>query len=867
MEMMKHLKYLIIAAFSLLAFSCTVEDIQDFPEDSDSLKVIFETPRIPVVDEVPSTKVSVLPDEVTDPNSIAYYYLWESTDTVGIFPNAGSQVYFSMADGEGTTHADFDGGAWSLRGGSSYHSYYPFVGDMYLDSDRIPVDFTGQRQSGTDNYSGSHIYFASSGVSPSGDILRFSYQMLNTMLRFDATLPVGTYTKLTLSLDDPLFVKEGYFDLNSPSIVADRYSRTMEISLDNFTVSSASSPVSIYVAQAPLDLRGQTMTVSIYSSDGRRYSYESHPGRAYVAGMCYRFRCTMTTTSSSFWMDTNVWPIDGNGNTILSKIPNYSASQNIPYLHWYNKPASPNGTVALLLGGEDYNDAPDLVLLDEWAATLTARGVQCVALMYRTPRPASPLHYCLSAWQDAQRAVRIIRNAINGDHGNFPFNANKIGVVGWSAGAHLGLMLATCASAASYTAVDGYETNNVPCNINWAILDAPAYVTTDSDGVLPSREGYGTDVTINSLFQFDAYTPPMCMLHGQDDPYTPMASTQIYRRIRKMRNPVYEVTGKPAAEVHLYPGVGHEPKSLERGIEFLRQMGFLGTLPASEESVLVRFSNDNARGQYIRENVWPNGQIPDYDATQVVPYLEWHFPANKKSNAIQIVYSGGSYKNSTPESFDVLSIRRYLNAKGITVVTLRYRYKYVNGTYDRPDAAHKHLAAWQDLQRTIRIVRSKAEQYGLDPDRIGIMGASAGGHLTVMGATTSRRQAYAPIDAIDQLSCKVQWGVACCPAYALTDGMDDYYSTTGGNDDSAILVPEFAFDLDTAPMLMIHGDSDPYAAMNSVKIWEKLTSMGIPAEVHTLALRPHSFQMSGYPGTGGYTWPDRVGEFLEWYFY
>ena len=860
MEKIKHLQYLIFAAFALLVFSCTVETPQDPFDESVPSEVVFVTPSIPVVDENgPSTRVSV------SPTATGYRFPWASTDTVGIFPSAGSQVYFSMADGAGTTYAEFDGGGWSLRQSSVYYSYYPFVGDMYLDSGRIPVDFTGQRQLGTATYDGANFYMASSGTTTSGGVLTFYYDMLNTVFRIDATLPVGTYTRMTMSLDEPLFVKEGYYDLSNPVIVAEHYMKTMEIALENFTVQSANSPVSIYAAQAPVDLRGKTVTIRIYSSDGRCYSYQMTPSRQYEAGNCYHFVCTMTTTPSSFWMDTNVWPEDGNHNPIVSKIPGYSASQSIPYLHWYNKPSSPNGTVALLLGGEDYNDAPNMALLDEWATTLTARGVQCVALMYRTPRGTE--HYCLSAWQDAQRAVRIIRNAINGTHTTFPFDANKIGVVGWSAGAHLGLMLATWSTGASYNPVDGYESGSIPCNINWAILDAPAYVTTDSDGILPTREGYGTDVSINSsLFRFDAYTPPMCMLHGQDDPYTPMGSTQIYRRIRKMRNPVYDVTGKPAAEVHLYPGVGHEPKSLDRGIEFLKQMGFLDPL-SSEESVLVRYSNDNARGQYIRENVWPNGQIPDYDVTQVVPYLEWHFPANRKSNAIQIVYSGGSYKNSTTDTWDVLSIRRYLNAKGITVVTLRYRYKYENGVYDRPDAAHKHLAAWQDLQRTIRVVRSKAAQYGLDPDRIGIMGASAGGHLTVMGATTSRRPAYAPIDAIDQLSCKVQWGIACCPAYALTDGTDDYYSTTGGNDDSAILVPEFAFDPDTAPMLMIHGDSDPYAAMNSVKIWEKLTTMGIPAEVHTLALRPHSFQSSGYPGTGGYTWPDRVGEFLEQYVY
>jgi acetyl esterase/lipase len=52
----------------------------------------------------------------------------------------------------------------------------------------------------------------------------------------------------------------------------------------------------------------------------------------------------------------------------------------------------------------------------------------------------------------------------------------------------------------------------------------------------------------------------------------------------------------------------------------------------------------------------------------------------------------------------------------------------------------KHITAWQDLQRAIKLVRSQAEKYGLDPNNIGIMGSSAGGHLTLMGVTSSQQQ-------------------------------------------------------------------------------------------------------------------------------
>ena len=85
----------------------------------------------------------------------------------------------------------------------------------------------------------------------------------------------------------------------------------------------------------------------------------------------------------------------------------------------------------------------------------------------------------------------------------------------------------------------------------------------------------------------------------------------------------------------------------------------------------------------------------------------------------------------------------------------------------------------------------------------------------------------------------------------------------GGNEDDARLVPELAFDPATCPMLFIHGDADGYAAMNSVKCWEQLRRMGIQSDLHTLATRGHCFQRKAAPGTGSYTWMDRIWEFMN----
>ena len=212
------------------------------------------------------------------------------------------------------------------------------------------------------------------------------------------------------------------------------------------------------------------------------------------------------------------------------------------------------------------------------------------------------------------------------------------------------------------------------------------------------------------------------------------------------------------------------------------------------------------------------GKIPDKQAHHKVPYIEWHHPKKRTSKAIQIIFSGGAYNRSKTDSFEVAPPRRFLNEKGITVVMLKYRVRPKNGLA-------KHTPAWQDLQRAIRVVRSQAEAKGLDPDRIGIMGSSAGGHLSLMGATSSKSRSYLPVDKLDKISCKVQWAIAIYPAYSLTDGAD-IPNEMGGNEDDARLVPEFSFDLETCPMLFIHGDEDPWSAMNSVKAWGTTSKNG-----------------------------------------
>ena len=537
------------------------------------------------------------------------------------------------------------------------------------------------------------------------------------------------------------------------------------------------------------------------------------------------------------------------------KKPGFKADENRrPFIEWYAPdPSSRTDLCMLIVSGGGFYSCCDKERLQPSIDRFVKAGFTVANLTYRTPRPKG-LAIHQSGWEDAQRAVRVVRS----EAAKRGFAPEKIGALGISAGSKLVCLLATSSLTPAYAPVD--EIDALPCNLLFAVPEAPAYVLTDGATTENARDGDAPDVKLVPELKFDAKTCPMCLVQGGADVISPNGSTQIYRQLRRMKIP---------AELHLFAGRSHDFQGdLNRGedgtgydhwfyrvMEFIRQMNYDGRL-GEPVDLMARFASDGDRASYAKEPVWPEGKMPDVQTNQCTPYLEWHLPKELKTTAIQIVYSGGCYTGNDPDGFEVAPARRYLNAKGMAVVTMKYRTPRPLG------GLAKHTTAWQDLQRAIRVVRSEAKAKGLDPDRIGIMGSSAGGHLTLMGVTSSRHRSYNPVDEIDRLPCNVQWAVAIYPAYALTDGAENP-NAQGGNEDDARLVPEFSFDLGVCPTLFVHGDADGWAAMNSVKCWEQLRRMGVQCDLHTLATRPHCFQRSAAPGTGSYTWLDRIWEFMN----
>jgi hypothetical protein len=228
-----------------------------------------------------------------------FNFIWVANDTVGIYPDRGSQVYFEISAGAGSSQAEFDGGGWAFKASSVYYSYYPFVGDIYLDRHNIPVDYTRQNQpskTSTDHVGVADFAYTEATSATSGS-LNFQYYHLSCFVRFRlSNLPAGTYTKLIVRTTSPVLTKEGHFDLLVPNPVIESDVLTDELSMDlnDFEVSDGET-VLVYMALAPVDLQGQSVTVSVLDSERKEYQCIKTPSKPYEASWLYGLGCTSWT--------------------------------------------------------------------------------------------------------------------------------------------------------------------------------------------------------------------------------------------------------------------------------------------------------------------------------------------------------------------------------------------------------------------------------------------------------------------------------------------------------------------------------------------------------------------------------------------
>ncbi len=222
--------------------------------------------------------------------------------------------------------------------------------------------------------------------------------------------------------------------------------------------------------------------------------------------------------------------------------------------------------------------------------------------------------------------------------------------------------------------------------------------------------------------------------------------------------------------------------------------------------------------------------------------------ANATGQAV-VVCPGGGYRRLAinHEGHDVA---RWLNSLGISAFILKYRM------YD-----FGHPAPLQDAQRAVRIVRSHANEYGIDPGRIGIMGFSAGGHLASSAITHFNWEAYPPQDTIDKVSPRPDFGILIYPVISMQDEithMGSQKNLLGENPTQKMkdfMSNEMQVTKDTPPSFLIHTTNDgAVPVMNSVRFYEAMLKAGVPAEMHIYKDGPHGFGLApGRPALE--TWP------------
>lgn len=224
------------------------------------------------------------------------------------------------------------------------------------------------------------------------------------------------------------------------------------------------------------------------------------------------------------------------------------------------------------------------------------------------------------------------------------------------------------------------------------------------------------------------------------------------------------------------------------------------------------------------------------------PTVTFYKAEGKNIRAAVLVFPGGGY---TVDSMDLegTEVCQWLNSIGVDCVLLKYR---VPGTGPYP----KSPAALEDAQRAMGLVREHAAEWGIDPNRVGVMGFSAGAHLAAALSVHYEKRLYASIDAADRESCRPDFAVVIYPGYlALAD--QDFAPN-----------PDIRPTAQTPPTFLAQAEDDPVHVENSIVYFLELKKAGVPAELHIYAQGGHGYGLreTGLPISH---WPSLVETWLQ----
>jgi acetyl esterase/lipase len=193
----------------------------------------------------------------------------------------------------------------------------------------------------------------------------------------------------------------------------------------------------------------------------------------------------------------------------------------------------------------------------------------------------------------------------------------------------------------------------------------------------------------------------------------------------------------------------------------------------------------------------------------------------KNTGTAMVICPGGGYWDLFWD-LEGEEVAAWLNEHGMAGIILKYRVP-------RKLKGIPPSGPLLDAQRAVSLVRSRAAEWRIDPERIGIIGFSVGGHLAFSTATAFEHRTYARIDAIDDTSCRPDFAVLCYSGYLRADDRDEIW-------------PGLRIPAGTPPIFLAHSSDDPIAtAENSAVMYLALKRAGIPSELHIYATGSHDF--------------------------
>jgi len=255
------------------------------------------------------------------------------------------------------------------------------------------------------------------------------------------------------------------------------------------------------------------------------------------------------------------------------------------------------------------------------------------------------------------------------------------------------------------------------------------------------------------------------------------------------------------------------------------------------------------------EVLWPGG-APGAKGTSPgdIPKLTLYLPEKSKATGAAVVICPGGGYGHLAMDHEGHQIGQWLNSFGVAGFILQYRHR-------NSGAGYGHPAPLQDAQRAIRTVRSRASEWGVQPDRIGILGFSAGGHLTSTAVTHFNDKVYEARDAIDKASARPDFGVLIYPVISFTEPFTHVGSRRNllGAEPNQELFVKFSNEkqvtAQTPPCFLIHTWEDKgVPAENSIYFYLALRRAKVQSEMHIFSKGRHGFGLGRQlPGTS--TWP------------